>query len=167
MKRPTYFALVIACGLVTACAVSNAIADGLVVRSAQGLNSNRLAAGGQRAVVADGQGNAAGTTRSAFTTGSGAQGLRSANFSRAADGSVDANAQASVTGAQGGSAERSASFMRNADGSASGERSTTATNARTGTTFSGSTSYTKGSGLTRSGSCTDAAGNTVTCGSSR
>lgn len=125
------------------------------------------AAAGQRGVVADGQGNAQGATRSGFTTQAGAHGQRTGNFQRSADGSVNANGQASATGRNGGSAERSASLDRNADGSASGRRSTTATNANTGVTFDGQTTYTKGSGVSRTGSCTDASGQSVTCGSAR
>ena len=55
-----------------------------------------------------------------------------------------------------------------ADGStASATRNTTATNANTGVSYDGSTTWTKGSGFSRSGSCTDSGGNTVTCGTQR
>jgi hypothetical protein len=167
MKHRTPFAVLFACGVVTAGVVGPAAADGLIARSTQAVQGTRLAAGGQRNLVADGQGNAAGTAGNGFTTASGAQGLRSAKFNRTSDGAVSASGQANATGANGGTAERSGSFTRNADGSASGERSTTATNANTGTTFNGSTSYTKGSGFSRSGGCTDAAGNSVSCGPAR
>lgn len=114
---------------------------------------------GQRHVVAGGAGS--------YSTAAGGQGSRSTRFKRQADGSIDASRQGSVTTANGGSADRDTSYTRNADGSASAERSTSATNARTGVSYDGSTRWTQGQGLTRSGTCTDAAGHTVTCGSAR
>jgi hypothetical protein len=123
---------------------------------------------GQRAIGQTAQGNVVAGSGGAYRTASGAQGARSARFKRSDDGSVDASRQAKATTANGSTAERSASFTRSADGSsASAERSTTATNANTGVIYDGSTTWTKGSGLSRSGSCKDAAGNTVTCGSAR
>jgi hypothetical protein len=92
------------------------------------------AAAMQRGVVTDGQGNLKAGSASGFTTASGGQGARTTQFTRSADGT------------------------------ASGERNATATNASTGVTFDGTATYTKGSGVSRSASCTDAAGNTVTCG---
>lgn len=122
--------------------------------------------GGRRNVVADGQGNAAASTASGFTTAAGGQGARLGQASRTADGGFNASTQAGVTTADGGSAERSGSYARSADGSsASGQRSTTVTNANTGVTYDGSTTYAKGSGISRSGSCKDASGQTMTCGS--
>ena len=92
---------------------------------------------GQRGVVSDGQGN------------------------------VDAGAAGAITTANGSRAQRTSRVTRSADGTASAERNTSATNANTGVTFDGSTTYTKGSGVSRSASCRDANGNTVTCGSGR
>lgn len=146
--------------------VNETAAGGLSARAAGSIQSSTLDAAGQRRVFGDGQGNVAGTRSGAFTTAGGAEGARSLRFKRSDDGSVNASSQGSVNGAN-GSADRSASYTRNADGSASGERSTTATNANTGVTLDASTTYTKGSGFSRSASCKDAAGNTVTCGSAR
>ena len=92
---------------------------------------------GQRGVVSDGQGN------------------------------VDAGAASTFTTVNGSHGQRTARMSRSADGTASAERNTSATNANTGVTFDGSTTYTKGSGVSRSASCRDANGNTVTCGSGR
>lgn len=122
-------------------------------------------AAGQRGLVTDGQGNIRGARGGAFATANG-EGLRTQRFTRNTDGSVSATGQANASGTL-GSAERSGSFARSADGSAHGERSTSVTNAATGVTLDGSTSYTAGQGITRSASCTDAAGRTVTCGSQR
>lgn len=122
---------------------------------------------GQRRVTSDGQGNGTAVGGGRFEAANGAQGQRGARVKRSADGSVNADAQGSLTTANGGTAERDAHYTRNADGSASASRSTSATNARTGVSYDGSTTWTKGQGLSRSGSCKDASGNTVTCGSAR
>jgi hypothetical protein len=128
------------------------------------VNGSRLKASRQQGAAADGQGNLAAGKSGGFTTEAGGQGLRNRKFKRNADGSINASGQGAVTTANGGSAERSGSFTRDADGNASGERSTTATNANTGVTMDASTSYSKGSGVSRSTTCHDAAGNTVSCG---
>jgi hypothetical protein len=170
--------LAIAGAAVVAFAAPSARADGLHVRSAatqtaQGglagrqsvsTDGNLGAAAGQRRVIGDGQGNVNGASHSAFTTDGGTQGSRSARYDRNADGSASASNNASAIGRDGGSAERSGSYTRNADGTASGQRSTSVTNANTGVTVDGSTTYTKGSGFSRSATCTDAAGNAVSCG---
>lgn len=132
-----------ACALYTVAQAEPVVdARGVAARSAEGglaLHSNRSALGsrgaaaGQRGLVVDSQGNANASASSGFTTASGAQGLRSG------------------------------SFTRSADGSASGERSTTLTNPNTGVSFDGSSTYTQGSGVSRSASCTDGAGNSVSC----
>lgn len=118
-------------------ALDTTASGALAARSAGSFNGSNVDAAGQRRVLADGQGN------------------------------VNASAGSTVSTANGSSGSRTARFTRNADGTASGERSSTATNANTGVTWNGSTTYTKGSGVSRSGSCTDASGNTVTCGSAR
>jgi len=91
---------------------------------------------------------------------------------------IHASRVASQT-AQGGLAVRSAGAINGSNVDAFGQRrlfsdgqgnlnaSSTATNANTGVTYDGSTTYTKGSGISRSAGCTDAAGNAVTCGSAR
>lgn len=79
-------------------------------------------------------------------------------------GNVSASGSGGFATSSGVMGRRGGSFARNADGSVSAERNTTATNANTGVGFDGSTTYTKGSGVSRSASCTDAAGNSVTCG---
>jgi len=164
MTPHTRFSIACAIALIASGIAATAHAEGL--RSNFAAHGSHGAAAGQNGVVADGQGNATGAARSGFTTAPGGQGLRWAQFNRTSDGAVNASGQATASGTN-GSAERSGSFTRSADGSASGERSTTLTNTNTGTTFDGSASYTKGSGITRSASCKDAAGNTVACGSSR
>ncbi|WP_280155503.1 hypothetical protein [Piscinibacter sp. XHJ-5] len=153
-------ALHVACALTTSLMATAAFAEGL--RSTFAAHGSHATLAGQKGLVADGQGNAAGAARSGFTTASGGQGQRSAQFNRTSDGAAAASGQATASGSN-GSAERSGSFTRDADGSASGERSTTVTNANTGVTYDGSTTYTKGAGVSRTGGCKDASGNSVSC----
>ena len=120
---------------------------------------------GHRGLVSDGQGNIRGARGNAFATANG-EGLRTQRFSRNADGSLSASGQAQASGTL-GQAERSGSFTRSADGSASGERSTRITNSNTGVTLDGATTYTQGSGVSRSASCRDASGQSVACGAQR
>jgi hypothetical protein len=94
-------------------------------------------AASRRHISADGQGNVNAVGGSGFSTAAGSTGLHTR------------------------------SFNRSADGSASGQGNTTLTNANTGVTLDGNTTYTKGSGITRSVSCKDAAGNAVACGQQR
>lgn len=134
----------VACALFSVAHAEPAVqARGVAAQTADGgfaLHSNRSALGsrgaaaGQRGLVVDGQGNADASASSGFTTASGGQGLRSA------------------------------SFTRSADGAASGERSTSLTHPSTGIRFDASSSYAKGEGVSRSAACTDSAGHTVTCG---
>ena len=132
-------------------------------RQAFNAQGDNVQAAGRRTVGSDGNGTVQGTAGSGFSTEAGGQGLRSRWFNRDSDGSVSAQGQRGLTTANGGSAQRSGSFTRSADGSsASGERSTSVIGAN-GTTFDGSATYTQGSGFSRSGSCKDAAGNTVSC----
>ena len=140
---------------------------GPALRAAGSIDGSALDAAGVRRLQGDGQGNVVAGSSGAYSTASGAQGARSTRFKRQDDGSVAASRQGRLTTANGGTADRSASYTRQADGSASAERSTSATNAHTGVSYEGSTSWTKGSGLSHSGSCKDAAGHTVTCGSAR
>lgn len=127
--------------LLVACLSGAAVAHAdpvLRARSAGTFNGNNVDAAGARRVITDGSGNVNARSSSAVTTANGSTGSTSKRFTRNAD-----------------------------DGTASGERNTTATNANTGVTYNGSTTYTKGEGVSRSGGCTDASGNSVTCGSAR
>jgi hypothetical protein len=118
-------------------------------------------------VNGDGSGHGIAQRGGTFTTANGAEGGRSQRLVRGEDGAVRATSRAGVSG-DNGSAASSKTVTRSADGStASAERNTTATNNHTGVTYDGQTTWTKGSGLSRSGSCKDSAGNTVTCGSQR
>lgn len=135
---------------------------GVNAGTTQGARTDQGAFGRRQGVHTDGQGNAAGGAQGGFAT-SGARGAGSRHFERSADGSMSGSGEARASGTN-GSARTSGSFTRSADGSGSGERTTSATNANSGVTYEGSTSYAKGSGLSHSGSCRDAYGNTVDCG---
>jgi hypothetical protein len=126
------------------------------------LNVNRNAR-----IAGDGSGHGIAQRGGAFTTANGAEGARTQRLRRSEDGSIKAGSRAAVSG-DNGSAASTKTYSRSADGSsASAERNTTATNSNTGVTYDGATTWTKGEGVSRSGSCTDASGNTVTCGSAR
>lgn len=102
------------------------------------------------------------------------------------DGSVQATHQASATGPNGGTYDTTKSYTR--DGSAyTVNKQTSATNAKggsyqgstgkangtlahdtrlvnaSGASYTGQTSYTKGQGITHSGTCKDADGNVIAC----
>ena len=104
---------------------------------------------------------------------------------RNSDGSLAHNASASGSNAN-GAFDTSGQFNRNADGSYAGARSTTASGAngsysgttqyangsgnhatdytaKNGDTYTGDTSWTKGQGVSHTGTCKDAAGNVITC----
>jgi hypothetical protein len=144
--------------------VPGAQAEGLAAKSASAVRGSHGVAGRRGGAVADGQGNAVGGSQRGFATDSGAYGGRTIGFRRSSDGSVNAGSSAYTSGAN-GTARRDGTFTRNADGTASGERNTTVTNANTGVTFDGTATYNKETGLSRTTSCKDAAGNTVNCGS--
>ncbi len=143
-------------------AASGAAAETQGARQRYALVGDSAAAAGHRGLVADGQGHAAGASRAGVTTASGGQGLRTRAFERSSDGSAAARGEASYSGPK-VSAQRSGSATRSADGSASAERSGSITRAETGHTVSSSASYTQGDGVSRSVSCTDAAGQSIDC----
>lgn len=100
-----------------------------------------------RKIISDGQGNVAG---------------RSGGYVQGADGgSAGRQGSAFVEGPNGGSTATSGSVARDADGSVNGSRSTTATGA-SGNTYNGSTTVNDGQ-ISHTGTCTNAAGETIAC----
>jgi hypothetical protein len=108
------------------------------------------------------------------------------SFTHNPDGSAQGSFNRSAQGAAGGSYNSSGSYARDANGNWSSDRQTSASGARgsydgstvrsngTGThdttihganggTYNGQTGYTKGQGVTHTGSCTNASGASVTC----
>ncbi|MDG4596908.1 MAG: hypothetical protein P9F75_14675 [Candidatus Contendobacter sp.] len=91
-----------------------------------------------------------------------AQGVRAGKTT----GKVGSGAQhQSGMAAQGtqGTVKSTGSFSTDGAGGASGSRSTSAQSSTTDASYQGSTSYQKGSGATHTSTCTNAAGQTVSC----
>lgn len=144
-----------------------------------------------RAVTRDGQGNAGVVSGGAYRGPNGGTAARAGQTTRNADGSIDHQSGFRAQAANGGSATRSGQTSRDAAGnlthqanfSAQGpdggnvqssggytrtaagvnqSRTTTATGTK-GNTYTGTTSYNPQTGLTHTGTCTDANGNTIPC----
>lgn len=115
----------------------------------------------QRDWKADGQGNVAGSSSGSIAGASGGGAARQSSAYRNADGSAGRQGSASVSGPNGGSAATSGSIARSADGSVAGSRTTSATGAN-GNGYNGSTTVSNGN-VTHSGTCTNAAGETIAC----
>lgn len=160
-------------GLLLAAADASAFASGRVVRqnpaggitagnfrAGQGPNGGAFARG--RATVTDGAGNGGTVSGGAVRGPNGGTGARAGSTTWNADGSANHSSGFQASGSQ-GNVQSSGSATRGADGSLNQSRTTTATNAATGNTMTSSESYTKGSGVTRTTTCADAAGNTIAC----
>jgi hypothetical protein len=115
----------------------------------------------QRNWQADGAGTASASRSRSMSGVNGGSASRSGDAYRHADGSAGRSYSATVTTANGGTASRQGDVTRNADGGVSAERSTTATG-QNGNRYSGATTISDGS-LVHTGSCTDAAGQTISC----
>jgi hypothetical protein len=122
---------------------------------------NGGAAMGSHGFTTDGQGNAAGGSAQAFRGPGGAMGARAGSWTRSADGTLQHQSGGAISGAQ-GTASTYGSMTKGADGSLSGSRNT-AVQANSGAGYQGETSYEKGSGITHTGTCTNAAGTVVPC----
>lgn len=102
------------------------------------------------------------TGRGAILRGAeGGKAVRAGRTVRSPDGSVNHEAGFAASGSQ-GTIKSQGELTRSADGDVSAQRQTTATGAQ-GNSYQGSTSYSKGEGFEHSGTCTDAAGNTIAC----
>src|SRR3989344_3069471 len=106
-----------------------------------------------RTATTDGQGNGSVTRRGATVGAQGGVAARQGSTTRSVDGS--SSHRGTRHGGGGGS--------RNADGSVEQARSTTATSAATGNSVQTQSSYSKGSGLSRSATCYDASGTAMAC----
>lgn len=114
-----------------------------------------------RRTQGDGQGNVTSTSGGAFRGPNGASGARAAQVTHNADGSASRQGGFAASGER-GSVQSQGNVSRTADGAVSGERTTSATGAN-GNTYQGSTTYTKGEGVSHTGTCSDAAGNSIPC----
>ena len=117
-----------------------------------------------RAWQSDGSGNGTVSSAAAVRGPNGARAARAGTTTHTADGTLTHQSAMAASGAK-GSVTSSGNFTHT-DERLTQTRTTTATATATGSggkTYQGSTSYDKADGLTHSGSCTDAAGNSVTC----
>jgi hypothetical protein len=87
--------------------------------------------------------------------------IRAGTTVRKADGTVTHNSGFKASGANGGSLASTRSLDQTASGTTA-ERDTTATG-KAGNTYTGETTYDSATGLTHSGTCTDAGGNVIPC----
>lgn len=115
-----------------------------------------------RTAATDGQGNGSVTSRAAAVGAQGGVAVRQGSTTRNADGSASHAGTVSAQNAQ-GSLQSSGGATRNADGTVSQARSTTATSAATGNSVQTQSSYSQGSGISRSATCYDASGAAMTC----
>jgi hypothetical protein len=121
-----------------------------------------------RGAVSDGQGNAVGGSARVAQGPNGAKFARGGKFQKNADGSASRSGGYSASGARDGassmgSASAQGNVTRAADGTVTGTRDSTYTNANTGTTANVDRTYQSGQGVTKTKTCTDAAGATIAC----
>ncbi len=114
-----------------------------------------------RNVSGDGSGNVSGQRNWSATGANGGSAEHASSAYRNADGSAGRSGSTTVNGANGGSMQTGGSMTRTADG-LSGSHATSATGPN-GATYTGSSTYAKGEGVSHTGTCTDAAGNVVPC----
>ena len=114
-----------------------------------------------RTMSTDGQGNLAAGSATAFKTPAGTVGGRGGVATRTSDGTVNHQSGMAVSGSM-GSVQSQGGFSKASDGTVTGSRNTSV-QAQSGASYQGQTSYSTGSGLTHTGTCTDAYGNQVAC----
>lgn len=102
------------------------------------------------------------TGRGALLRGAeGGKAVRASRTVRSPDGSLNREAGFAASGSQ-GTIKSQGNLTRSADGDVNAQRQTSATGTQ-GNTYQGSTTYSKGEGFEHTGSCADAAGNTIDC----
>jgi hypothetical protein len=131
-----------------------------VVAAGAGPNGGAYARG--RGAVQNDNGSVTSASGAVARGPNGGRGARASTTTVNPDGSATHQGGFVAEGAQ-GSVASSGSAARNADGTYSGARSTQATSATTGATYKGSTSYDSTTGVTRTATCTDAAGAAIVC----
>jgi len=114
-----------------------------------------------RTVSGDGQGNMVAGSAGAFNGYGSRSGIRASETIRTNDGNVRHNGGLAVSGEM-GAVQSSGAFVKNSDGTVSGARNT-AVVSQNGGSYQGKTNYSSQTGITHSGTCTDASGNVVAC----
>jgi hypothetical protein len=153
-------------GSITGAKGGSAERQGSIERSADGSLSHQASGSGTTAnggtvessggFTRDADGNVNGSRNTTATGANGATYNGSTTWSNG-----QATHAGSVTGANGGTVEANGNYTRGDDGKVSGTRTTDATGAR-GATYNGSTTIEDGK-VTHTGTCTNAAGETVDC----
>ena len=136
-------------------------AGGVTSSRVSGFRAPNAGAFRSRTLSTDGQGNIAAGSASAFNTPAGTIGGRGGYTTRTSDGTVNHQSGMAVSGSM-GSVQSQGSLNKSSDGTVSGARNTNVQSA-SGASYQGQTSYSTDSGLTHTGTCTDAYGNTVSC----
>ncbi|MCP5159722.1 MAG: hypothetical protein H6974_08820 [Gammaproteobacteria bacterium] len=114
-----------------------------------------------RGAAIDSQGNFVSGGGGAFNTGT-AQGVRAGRTTGTVGAGIQHQSGMAVQGVR-GSATSSGAFNTDGAGGASGSRTTSANSSSSGASYTGSTSYERGSGANHTSSCTDYYGNPVSC----
>ena len=143
--------------------VSRQLIDGLIIAAMLALGARHLYAegiGGRKMIHAN---QAGAVTCSAVRGAKGPNGgMAIGERDFAADGQgIQHRSGGAISGAR-GSASSSGSMTTSADGSVSGSRHTSA-QAISGATYAGGTTYEKKSGVSHTGTCTNAADEVVSC----
>lgn len=125
----------------------------------RGPNGGGMVRGGGTAV--DSQGNFVSGHGGAFNTGT-ARGARAGTTTGTVGSGVRHQSGMAVQGTQ-GTATSSGSFSTDGAGGASGSRNTSVQSSSSNASYQGSTNYAKGSGVSHTSTCTNAAGDTVSC----
>lgn len=112
-------------------------------------------------VLTDGAGNGVATSGGQVQTATGGLASRRGKTTRTADGAVQHDSSASASGDR-GNINSQGSATRAADGTITQSRTTQASDAN-GNNYNGATSYSKDTGVTHTGTCTDASGNSIPC----
>lgn len=130
------------------------------VAAVRGPNGGGHARG--RALSGDGAGNASLKSGGVYRGPQGATAARAGQTQVAADGSASHASGFQGSGARGQLASEG-SATRSADGTIEQSRVSTATSASTGNTLTHTQAYSSETGLSRSTSCADSAGNAIAC----
>lgn len=116
----------------------------------------------RRIVRTDGSGNTMVNSGGAFSGPNGAKGARGSSTVYGADGSVQHRSGMAASGSR-GSVQTSGGYTKSADGTIDQNRNTSMTNATTGNSYQGNTSYNSATGVSRTGTCYNAAGAEMPC----
>ncbi len=136
-------------------------AGGVTATRSSGFRAPNAGGFRTRGLTTNGQGNVAAGSASAYHTPAGTVGGRASATTRTSDGTVNHQGGMAVTGSM-GSVQSQGGFTKSSDGTVSGSRDTSV-QSQSGAAYQGNTSYSTETGITHTGTCTDAYGNVVAC----